>query len=358
MIAAREGHTDVIRMLLNGGAKVDRSGKGGQTPLIKAASEGRIDAVRTLLNNRAKVDRSGKDGGTALMVAAQEGHPDVIKTLLARGAEVDRSGEDNVTALMRAVCKGHIVVVRRLLGSKADINAGLYNSFTPLMAAVFYEEKEVVEELLLHSIQKKELITQRSEATKAQRFYAEHQITMPQEHVGLWGKSALDIAKEHNNIAIIDLLREKINEVNYEENGLGEFDQALKEIEANIGGSESGYCWYSDMTKAAQILTNDLRNYTNNYFTKNNVDAYKHFKGNCKTAIREARPAIERYRDLRRLLNNIALAFVGLFVFYGVAVLVNKARTSNFLFFNETSSLSALNRLDNATENLPVFRMQ
>ena len=72
--ACRNGHVDVIKLLLVLGAEIDRADEGGVTPLLIACENGRVDVVRLLLNKGADVDRATKNCVTPLYVACENGH--------------------------------------------------------------------------------------------------------------------------------------------------------------------------------------------------------------------------------------------------------------------------------------------
>ena len=94
-IACKNGHTDAVRLLLDGGAEVDRANKDGSTPLIIACFNGHVDAARLLLERGAEVDRARKDGATPLGMAWRYEHGDVEELLLANGARVNEVGEES-----------------------------------------------------------------------------------------------------------------------------------------------------------------------------------------------------------------------------------------------------------------------
>jgi hypothetical protein len=73
------------------------------TPLIAAASTGHNDMVALLLDHGAQIDRLDcKDGYSALMMAAYHGQTETIRLLMSRGADVHLSTEWFVTALQMA----------------------------------------------------------------------------------------------------------------------------------------------------------------------------------------------------------------------------------------------------------------
>ncbi|MBW3533701.1 MAG: ankyrin repeat domain-containing protein [Gemmatimonadetes bacterium] len=120
--------------------------KGGLTALLHAARQGHVEAVRALLDGGADVNRpSAADGTTSLLVATINGQFDVAMLLLERGADPNAASELNgATPLLatinsewqprtrypqpqeRAVQKtGYLDVMRALLEAGADPDARL-----------------------------------------------------------------------------------------------------------------------------------------------------------------------------------------------------------------------------------------
>ena len=58
-IAAREGHVEVIKELIDAGAKVDPLDVGQWTPLIWACYKGQVEAVDVLISHGANVNSRG-----------------------------------------------------------------------------------------------------------------------------------------------------------------------------------------------------------------------------------------------------------------------------------------------------------
>ena len=114
--AARKGHTEVVKVLLDNKADVNVSRTtDGVTPLYTAAQNGHIDVVKLLLDNKAEVNASEHtDGATPLFMAAQNGHIDVVKLLLAKKATVNASRADGDKPIDAAQRNNHLEIVKLL----------------------------------------------------------------------------------------------------------------------------------------------------------------------------------------------------------------------------------------------------
>jgi ankyrin repeat protein len=78
--------------------------QGGLTPLLLAAREGHIDSVRALLDAGADVNQvSAGDKTSPLLIATINGHFDLAKLLLDKGADVQTAAENNATPLYAAL---------------------------------------------------------------------------------------------------------------------------------------------------------------------------------------------------------------------------------------------------------------
>ncbi len=117
--AAREGHSDMVSLLVRSGAAVDRSHL-GVTPLATAASSRRCEAVRALIQAGADVERAVKGGTLPLTVAAERGGAECVRLLLDAGARPNRTDAYGTTPLMRAAFAGDTSVVDLLLARGAN----------------------------------------------------------------------------------------------------------------------------------------------------------------------------------------------------------------------------------------------
>ncbi|XP_063419404.1 uncharacterized protein LOC134702429 [Mytilus trossulus] len=122
----------------------------GLTALMWAARFGHVEVCRLLLENRCKKDIRDRDGQTALMCAASEGHVEVCRLLLENRCKTDITDRDGQTALHLAAKWGRLQTTRYLV-EQASISplVKTHQGETPydLAAAEFWPNKEVMEYL-------------------------------------------------------------------------------------------------------------------------------------------------------------------------------------------------------------------
>ena len=70
MIAAAEGYTGIVQILVNKGANLDEQDNDLDTALVKATRNKYIDIVEILIEKGADDAIQNKDGNTALILAA------------------------------------------------------------------------------------------------------------------------------------------------------------------------------------------------------------------------------------------------------------------------------------------------
>ena len=93
--------------------------------LVDAAFEGHTDIVKLLLNLGAEPDKPVAKGWTALHFAAYCDNKGVVKVLLNGGANPNMTDDSGQSPLIRAVFYHHIDMVKILLDGGADPNIGI-----------------------------------------------------------------------------------------------------------------------------------------------------------------------------------------------------------------------------------------
>lgn len=171
LYAARDGRTDIARMLIAGKADVQQADVNGITPLLMAITNNHLDTAKFLLEKAAASNAADWWGRTPLFAAVEIRNRDygrnneheidrpaaldLIKTLLDRGADVNARTKEvpptrrfvtplgdlswvdftGQTPFLRAALAGDITVMRLLLEKGADPNIATFAGTTALMAA-------------------------------------------------------------------------------------------------------------------------------------------------------------------------------------------------------------------------------
>ena len=117
-MAALQGHTDSLQVLVNAKADIDKvTTDNGKTPAFMAAGKGHTGSLQLLVHAKADIDKAtADDGRTPAFMAAQEGRTDPLQVLVQAGADVTRCLDGNGwSPLLVASGAGHLEVVRLLM---------------------------------------------------------------------------------------------------------------------------------------------------------------------------------------------------------------------------------------------------
>eukprot|EP00435_Cladocopium_sp_Y103_P039169 s837_g10.t1 len=135
--AAKCGHVEAMRLLLEAGAEIDARTKHGSAPLHLAAERGHLAAVQCLVEAGAPKDPVNYICEiTPLGLAAAYGHQKVVRFLLEAGADKDHPTTDiGRTPLHFAIMVRNLEVVRILLEFGANKNQATHGGTTPLCQA-------------------------------------------------------------------------------------------------------------------------------------------------------------------------------------------------------------------------------
>jgi ankyrin repeat protein len=88
-VAAIAGNPEMIKLLMQGGARATVRDNDGRVALHWAVQKDNPDAVAALLDSGASIEALDPHGTTPLMMAADQGNLAVIRILLAHHAKVD-----------------------------------------------------------------------------------------------------------------------------------------------------------------------------------------------------------------------------------------------------------------------------
>ncbi|MBB3327061.1 ankyrin repeat domain-containing protein [Microlunatus antarcticus] len=139
--AATDNDVLRARTLIRRGADVNAQDDSQQSAYLIAASEGHLELLNLTLEHGADVDAKDSFNGTGLIRAADRGHADVAGRLVRAGVELDHVNNLGWAALHEAVILGdgsarYVDTVRVLLAAGADVRLrSQRDQFTPLAHA-------------------------------------------------------------------------------------------------------------------------------------------------------------------------------------------------------------------------------
>lgn len=249
--ACREGHRDIVIMLLEHGVKGLRDlpdrrygPVGFGAPLQSACSGGREDIVCLLLDPKCKVDVSENEYFDSARRAARGGHLDIVMLLLQKGAprnipkeylgdlvcEASKHGQENFVrnfvihkpftveyfevalklALYEAANSGHLNIVQLLVVQDAK---GEYGSlWAPFFGASRHGHERIVRLLLEHGVDTTEwrpsILTPAAAGGQAHivSFLLENWATLSPKGYGADGVLALERAMKKGHEAVVRVL--------------------------------------------------------------------------------------------------------------------------------------------------------
>ena len=147
-IAARDGRTELLRMLAEAGANVDTAcGENQFTPLHVSACYS--DITRVLLEYGADINIAAEESGTALDYAIKSNYPKTVKMILeVSKKKPDLTLESTQRATRNAVSRGYLDVVTMLLEAGANVNIVDDDNTSLLSYAMTLDKADIVRSLL------------------------------------------------------------------------------------------------------------------------------------------------------------------------------------------------------------------
>lgn len=119
--ANTEEGLDIVRLLLEKGAKANLYLPNRYGPILIAAHNSDFSLVQLLIENGANPNEVDDNKRSSLHHAAEKGHLEMVEFLLQHGANIDLQDEDGFTPLMMADCYDHDEVIDCLLKYKANL---------------------------------------------------------------------------------------------------------------------------------------------------------------------------------------------------------------------------------------------
>ena len=237
LAACNYGHVEVARLLLDHGADVDGCLGDGWSALMAACCHGSRAVASLLLERGADPQRRDGGGYTALLCAASQGRAECALLLLERGVEVEAKDRNGDTALGVASLCGHAAVVSLLLDFGADASkADAEDGCTPLMNAAYGANSEVTKVLVRRQPQCVEMrddlgrtalmiaaeagAARHASDSRARAARVAHHLLRHGASTNasaLDGRTAVHLAAQHGNAAVLRLLLSAAGSVSAED---------------------------------------------------------------------------------------------------------------------------------------------
>ncbi|KAM3176496.1 hypothetical protein ACTXT7_006415 [Hymenolepis weldensis] len=149
MLAAQNGHADIVNLLLKLGASSNfELNRFGDSPLTLACFKAREDVISILLNSEHR-PIGKRELNAALSRSSLRGSAAVAELLLERGADVNSHESEVIPPLHAAIFAGNAVMVELLIARGADVEMPNRSGYRPLMEAVRRGYRDIAESLLL-----------------------------------------------------------------------------------------------------------------------------------------------------------------------------------------------------------------
>ena len=158
----RAADVSEAKRLLAGGADVNERNRNGASPLHQAATDGRVEIIRLLLQHGARHDALDGLNNTPLHAAAENGRTQAALLLLEAGAKPNARAVGRQTPLHTLVSRRqfwelarrsgepdegreYIATAKVLLDHEANLSSAAEQGKTPLHLAAQYGDKELAE---------------------------------------------------------------------------------------------------------------------------------------------------------------------------------------------------------------------
>ncbi|HMV77153.1 MAG TPA: ankyrin repeat domain-containing protein [Leptospiraceae bacterium] len=119
-LAAYNGQTDIIKLLVSKGADIHAVNGRTETPLFLAAQNGHMETVKFLHSKGADLNQKNISQETPIIIAAYNDHDETVKYIAENGGNVNAKDYAGQTALHWAAAAGKTELVKFLIKKGAD----------------------------------------------------------------------------------------------------------------------------------------------------------------------------------------------------------------------------------------------
>ena len=121
MVAAQEGHIEVVTLLANRGSDLEARTTDGHNALLSASAGGHLAVVQLLVERKSNIETRANLGQNALMYASVYGHLPVVQYLASKGSSINTTDNFGRDACLRAAAvEGFADIVLYLISKGGD----------------------------------------------------------------------------------------------------------------------------------------------------------------------------------------------------------------------------------------------
>jgi len=129
--------------------------EGGDTPLIISCKKGNLNIVKLLVDNGADINKKNKYGDTPLTISCEKGNFDIIKYLVEKGADINlfnSTGTSPLNILCRKSSENSLKIMDYLITkNESCIDKIDKNYNTPLLMSCYFNNKKMIKYLIRYS---------------------------------------------------------------------------------------------------------------------------------------------------------------------------------------------------------------
>ena len=206
---------DMINLLIENKANINVEDSDGFSPLTVAVMNNDVELTKLLIANKANLSVVTKEGESLIEYAINNDNVDLLQILVEAGADINYAGISSYTPLMIASKSGAENIARILLSQKVDLNALDKYGDTALHIAAENSQLSIVRMILEKkpniNIQNQNGDTPLHKAVNSGSVDVVSEIVLSGADVMIRnnnGKYPIDIAKDNNNSAIFEILKE------------------------------------------------------------------------------------------------------------------------------------------------------
>lgn len=140
--AAAKGEFSKVVSYVKKGVTIDGKNQARWTALAYACKYNHLDIVKYLVENGAKINETVNTGSTPLAVALLAGYFDVADYLIQHKADINKADIMGMSPLMWAVKDGNLKIIQYLVEHGANINAVNSNGRSVIEIAIAQDVKD------------------------------------------------------------------------------------------------------------------------------------------------------------------------------------------------------------------------